>query len=451
MSITTAAPDGLPRTLGPWASVSIVIGITIGSGIFRSPADIAQKVSSPLLMLWLWAAGGVIALCGALSVAELAASLPQTGGFYAYLREGWGRLPAFLFGWSELVLIQASGLGGIAIAFSDYFLQTLGVDPVTHPVVERGLSAGAIAFAAGANILGVNLGAAIVGVSTSVKFSALVVLVGSSLVLGGAHGASLSHLTTSSGGPVALGTLGLALVSVLWAYDGFGDLSFAGGEVENPQKNLPRAIIIGTLVIIATYLITNVAYLYVIPIEVISRSPIVAADVMMALFGRAGGILVSFFVMISTFSSFSGSMLTSPRIFFAMADDGLFFKSIASVHPRYKTPSVAILMVGLVGVALVLSRSFDALVSTFILGSWPFYALSVAAIYRLRRLRPEMPRPYKVVGYPVVPAVFILPVGWLVVNALISEPISTAITLAVILTGVPVFYIFFTADRDGFR
>ena len=451
MSIAARAPERLPRTLGLWASVSLVIGITIGSGIFRSPADIAQRVPSPVWMVGLWAAGGVITLCGALSLAELAAALPQTGGVYAYLREGWGPLPAFLFGWSELVLVQASGLGGIAVAFSDYFLQTFGVDPIAHPIVERGLSAGAIAFAAGANILGVNLGAAIVGVSTTIKFSALIVLIGSSLVLGGAHGASLTHLTASGGAPVAVGSLGLALVSVLWAYDGFGDLSFAGGEVKDPQKNLPRAIIIGTLVIIATYLLTNVAYLYVIPIEVIRGSPIVAADVMMALFGRAGGILVSFFVMISTFSSFSGSMLTAPRIFFAMADDGLFFRVIASVHPRYKTPYVAILMVGLVGVALVLSRSFESLVSTFVLGSWPFYALGVAAIYRLRRVRPELPRPYKVIGYPVVPAVFILPIGWLVVNALISEPISTGITFAVILTGVPVFYIFFSADRDGFR
>jgi amino acid transporter len=451
MSITAAAPDRLQRTLGLWASISLVIGITIGSGIFRSPADIAHKVPSPLLMLGLWAAGGAITLCGALSLAELAAALPQTGGFYAYLREGWGPLPAFLFGWSELVLIQASGLGGIAVAFSDYFLQTFGVDPVRHPVVERGLSAGAIAFAAGANILGVNLGAAIVGVSTTIKLSALVVLVGSSLVLGGAHGASLSHLTMSSGAPIAVDSLGLALVSVLWAYDGFGDLSFAGGEVKDPQKNLPRAIILGTLVIIAIYLLTNAAYLYIIPIEGISRSPIVAADVMMALYGRVGVVLVSFFVMISTFSSFSGSMLTAPRIFFAMADDGLFFKSIAWIHPRYQTPYVAILMVALVGMALVLSRSFEALVSTFVLGSWPFYALSVAAIYRLRRLRPELPRPYKVVGYPVVPAMFIVPVGWLVVNALISEPISTGITFAVILTGVPVYYFFFGAEGDGFR
>ena len=260
MSIAARAPERLPRTLGLWASVSLVIGITIGSGIFRSPAEIAQRVPSPVWMVGLWAAGGVITLCGALSLAELAAALPQTGGVYAYLREGWGPLPAFLFGWSELVLVQASGLGGIAVAFSDYFLQTFGVDPIAHPIVERGLSAGAIAFAAGANILGVNLGAAIVGVSTTIKFSALIVLIGSSLVLGGAHGASLTHLTASGGAPVAVGSLGLTLVSVLWAYDGFGDLSFAGGEVKDPQKNLPRAIIIGTLVIIATYLLTNVAY-----------------------------------------------------------------------------------------------------------------------------------------------------------------------------------------------
>jgi len=434
--------ERLPRTLGFWSSVALVIGITIGSGIFRSPADIAQKVPSPVLVLGLWAAGGAITLCGALSLAELAAALPLTGGFYAYLREGWGRLAAFLFGWSQLVLIQASGLGAIAVAFSDYSLRTFGVDPVTHPIADRGLAAGAIAFAAGANIVGVNLGAAI-GVSATAKFSALVVLVGSSLVLGGAHGASLSHLTTSSGAPIAAGGVGLALVSVLWAYDGFGDLSFAGGEVKDPQKNLPRAIIAGTLAIIAIYLLTNVAYLYVMPIEAVGRSPLVAADVMLALFGPVGVVLVSLFVMISTFSSLNGSMLTSPRIFFAMGDDGLFFKAIARVHPHYQTPYVAILLTAFMGIALVLSRSFEALANTFVLGAWPFYALGVAAIYRLRRRRPEMPRPYKVIGYPVVPAVFILPVAWFASNALVNEPISTGITLAVILAGVPVYYIFF--------
>ena len=439
----TSYTTGLPRRLGLWSSVALVIGITIGSGIFRSPAGIARLVPSPLLMLGLWVAGGVITLCGALSLAELAASMPETGGFYAYLREGWGRLAGFLFGWSQLVLIRASALGGIAVAFGDYFLRSFGVDPVTHVLAARGLSASAIAFAAAVNIIGVNLGAAIVGVSTVAKFSALAVLIVAALVLGGSHGASLSHLTTATGAPIGIGSLGLALVSVLWAYDGFGDLSFAGGEVKDPQRNLPRAIIIGTLAIIGIYLLTNVAYLYVIPIEAVGRSPLVAADTMMALFGRVGVALVSLFVMISSFSSLNGSMLASPRIFFAMADDGLFFQSIARVHPRFKTPHVAILLAAVLGMALVLSRSFEALTNTFVLAIWPFYAMSVAAIYRLRRLRPEMTRPYKVVGYPIVPAIFILSVVGFVANALVNDTLNTAVTFALILAGIPVYYVAF--------
>ena len=347
----------LPRTLGLWSSVALVIGITIGSGIFRSPAGIAQKVPSPALMLALWVVGGLITLCGALSLAELAAALPQTGGFYAYIREGWGRRAAFLFGWAELVLIRASALGGIAVVFGEYLLRSIGIDPVEHYVVARTLSAAAIGFAACANIIGANVGAAIVGVSTLAKFLALVLLVGASFALGGGRGASLTHLTASASGPIALGAMGLALVSVLWAYDGWGDLSFAAGEVKNPQRNLPRAIILGTLALIAIYVLTNIAYLYVIPITEIAdpRTPLVAADTMMALFGQTGVVLVSVFVMISSFSSLNGSMLASPRVFFAMADDGLFFDAIAKVHPRFKTPYVAILLAAVLGMALVMT------------------------------------------------------------------------------------------------
>jgi basic amino acid/polyamine antiporter, APA family len=439
----------LPRTLGLWSSVALVIGITIGSGIFRSPAGIAQKVPSPALMLALWVVGGLITLCGALSLAELAAALPQTGGFYAYIREGWGRRAAFLFGWAELVLIRASALGGIAVVFGEYLLRSIGIDPVEHYVVARTLSAAAIGFAACANIIGANVGAAIVGVSTLAKFLALVVLVGASFALGGGRGASVTHLTASASGPIALGAMGLALVSVLWAYDGWGDLSFAAGEVKNPQRTLPRAIILGTLALIAIYVLTNIAYLYVIPITEIAdpRTPLVAADTMMALFGQTGVVLVSVFVMISSFSSLNGSMLASPRVFFAMADDGLFFDAIAKVHPRFKTPYVAILLAAVLGMALVMSRSFEALTETFVLAIWPFYALGIAAIYRLRRLRPEMPRPYKAIGYPVVPAIFILSVAAFVLNALISDPIPTALTFALIFAGLPVYHFAF-AGRD---
>ena len=202
-----------------------------------------------------------------------------------------------------------------------------------------------------------------------------------------------------------------------------------------------------SIALITIYVLTNVAYLYVSPIDAVGRSPLVAADTMMALFGRTGVVLVSLFVMISSFSSLNGSMLASPRIFFAMADDGLFFRPIARVHPRFKTPYVAILLAAVLGMALVLSRSFEALTNTFVLAIWPFYALSVAAIYRLRRLRPEMPRPYRVIGYPVVPALFIASVIWFVVNALVHDTRNTALTFALILAGIPVYYVAFRHTR----
>jgi amino acid transporter len=440
--------DALPRTLGLWSSVALVIGITIGSGIFRSPAGIAQRVPNPVVMLLLWAGGGAITLCGALSLAELAAALPETGGLYVYLREGWGRLAAFLFGWSELVLIRANALGGIAVVFGEYLLRSVGVDPIEHYIAARGLSAAAIAFAAAANIRGANLGAAIVGVATWAKFAALALLAGSAFMLGSRHGAIVANLTTGTAAPLRVGSMGLALVSVLWAYDGWADLSFASGEVKNPHRNLPKAIILGTLAIIGLYMATNAAYLYVNPIARVAESRLVAADTMAALFGQAGVALVSVFVMISSFSSLNGSMLASPRVFFAMADDGLFFETIARVHPRFRTPYIAILLAGLLGMALVLSRSFEALTDTFVLAIWPFYALAVAAIYRLRRRRAGMARPYRAIGYPVVPAVFVASVAAFVVNAFVTEPIPTIITFALILAGVPVYRIAF-AGRDS--
>src|SRR5258708_5229713 len=312
--------ERLPRTLGLWSSVALVVGITIGSGIFRSPAGIAQKVPHPTVMLGLWVLGGAITLCGALSLGELAAALPETGGLYAYLREGWGRLPAFLFGWSELILIRANALGGIAVVFGEYLLRSAGIDPVEHYIVARCLSAAAIAFAATANIRGANIGAFIVGIATWAKFAAVLVLALSAFVLGSHHGATLAHLSTGTGAAIGFSSMGLALVSILWAYDGWADLSFASGEVKDPARNLPRAIIIGTIAIIVIYLLTNVAYLYVNPIEDVAKSRLVAADTMFAVFGQTGVILVSLFVMISSFSSLNDSMLASPPLFFAMAD-----------------------------------------------------------------------------------------------------------------------------------
>lgn len=428
----------LPRRLGLWSSIGIVIGITIGGGIFRTPASVAGRVADPVMVLAVWAAGGLIVLCGALAFAELAAAMPETGGVYVYLREGWGRPAAFLYGWSQAVLIRAAALGGISSVFGEYCLRSFGIDPIVHAAWADYLAAAAIVAASVANILGVRVGAAFTGLSTIAKFGALTLLVVAAFALGGGHGASLSHLA-SSGAPPGAGMFGLALISVLWAYDGFADLSFAGGEVTDPQRTLPRAIILGTTAVIVIYLLANLAYLYVIPLARLRTSPLIAADTMAALFGPIGVSFVAVVVMISTFGSLMGSMLAAPRIFFAMADDGLFFRSLAAVHPTWRTPWLAIALAGLLGVAMVMTQTFEQLTDTFVLAMWPFYALAVAAVYRLRRTQPHLRRPYKVLGYPVVPAVFIAGALYLVINAIATDPLWTTVVFSVVLAGLPVY------------
>ena len=450
MTTRASAPahTQLARRLGLWSSIGIVVGITIGSGIFRTPASIATRVPDPMLMMSVWLLGGAITMCGALSIAELAGSLPHTGGLYVYLREGWGRLLAFLFGWAELVLIRASAVGAIATVFGEYLLRSAGLDPSAHAGMADALAAAAIVFAALANIRGVQIGAAIVGLSTVAKFGALAFLVFASFLLGGGRGASAAHFTTG-GSAVEAGLFGLALISVLWAYDGFADLSFASGEVDNPQRNLPRAIIFGTLAIVVIYLSANAAYLYVNPIGRLGQSPLIAADTMSVLFGQIGVAIVSVVVMISAFGSLNGSMLASPRVFFAMADEGLFFRAVAKVHRQFKTPYVAILLAAALGVSFVLLRTFEQLADTFVLSIWPFYAFGVGAIYRLRASRPDLPRPYRTIGYPVVPAIFIAGVLYLVLNALVTDPVWTSVTFAIVLAGIPVYYLAFATRPEA--
>jgi APA family basic amino acid/polyamine antiporter len=432
----------LVRRLGLWSSIGIVIGITIGGGIFRTPASIATRVPEPTMMLAVWVIGGLLVLCGALAFAELSASMPETGGMYVYLREGWGRPYAFLYGWAQVVMIRAAALGGISSVFGEYFLRVFGIDPGLHPAWADYLAAGAIIFAAGVNIRGVKLGALFTGLSTITKFGALTLLVIESFLLGGSSGGNWSNLAPTET-PVQAGLFGLALISVLWAYDGFADLSFASGEVTDPQRNLPRAIIFGTLAIIAIYVSANLAYLYMNPIEKIQGSRLIAADTMSSMFGQAGVAFISVVVMISTFGSLMGSMLASPRIFFAMADDRLFFKPIAAVHPQWNTPWVAITLAAVLGVAMVMTQTFEQLTDTFVLAMWPFYGLSVAAIYRLRRSQPHLSRPYKVIGYPFVPAVFIAAAFYLVINAIIAEPLWTSVVFGVVLLGLPVYWAMF--------
>jgi amino acid transporter len=421
-----------------WSAVAVLVGSTIGSGIFRTPAIIATRVPAPWPMLGVWVLGGLLALCGALTYAELAAMFPRSGGVFVYVREGFGRLPAFLFGWTELILIRASALGAIATPFAEYLLRSLGFDlarPDAAAAVHY-VAALAIAITATLNYVGVRWSAAVLNVTTLAKYSALVLLV--VLAFGSGRG-DVTHFTASAG-PLSGGLFGLALVSVLWAYDGWGDLSFVGGEVRDPERNLPRALILGTAAIIAIYLLVNAAYLYLLPLGQVAQSPLVAADAAQLLVGRVGVGIIAVVVMVSTFSTLLGSMLTAPRIFFAMADDGLFFRSVARVHPRFQTPSVAIALTGLLGVVYVLARTFEQLADQFVVAIFPFYALAAAAVFVLRRRRPDAPRPVRVLGYPAVPLLFVLASFLILGNALVEHPGATGLAFLIILAGIPVYH-----------
>src|SRR5450631_2593810 len=376
----------LERRIGFWSAVAVVIGSTIGSGIFRSPAGIADKLPGPLPMLAVWAAGGVFALCGALTLAEIASALPETGGMYVFCRDGWGRLAGFLFGWGQFTMIRAASLGAIAIVFAEYFFRVIGQNPLAPDRVMfvRWFAAFAIALTAGFNVLGVRLAASVSNVTVIAKYGGLVFIVLVALFIGLPKTGGYFTPAAPSGS-FTMAAFGLALVSTLWAFDGWADLAYNAGEVKDPAKNLPRALIGGTLLVVAIYLAANVAYLAVLPIEKIRVSKLVAADAAQVVLGTAGAVFVSVTVMISTFGTLNTVLFTSPRVFFAMAADRLFFRTVASVHPRFGTPWVSILMTAGLGVVFVLSRSFEQLADVFVTAFLPFYALAVASIFRLRK------------------------------------------------------------------
>lgn len=437
-----AAPT-LQRRIGLWTAIAVVIGSTIGSGIFRSPAGIADKLPGPLPMLSVWVVGGIFALCGALTIAEVASALPQTGGIYVFVRDGWGRLPAFLLGWGQLVMIRAASLGAIAITFSEYLHRVIGIDPVApeHVMQVRIGAAIAILLTGTFNILGVRLGSVVTNVTTLAKYGGLMFIVLIAFAIGWPRTGGYFTAAVPAAS-ITTTAFGLALVSTLWAFDGWADLSYAAGEVKDPQRTLPRALIGGTLMVIAIYLLANVAYLAVMPIEEIRTSKLVAADVAQRLIGPGGVVFVAVTVMLSTFGTLNASLFTTPRIFFAMADDKLFFPVVARVHPRFETPWVAIALTAGLGAIFVLLRSFEQLADAFVTAFLPFYALAVAAIFRLRQ-RPDYKPSFRVPLYPVVPLLFVVSVIYLLANGFIN-PASRWMTVSVfgvLLAGVPVYYL----------
>ena len=343
-----------------------------------------------------------MALFGALTLAELAGALPRSGGIFAYLLETFGPLPAFVFGWTELTVIRASALGATATIFAEY----VGYYVALTPGQVRYVAAAAIVAIGALNYFGAQRAAVLMSFSTAGKFAAVLAL---GLLAFTAGTGSASHFSPLWGSGLNLSLLGTALIPVLWTYDGWADLSFMGGEVRNPQRTLPLALVLGTVCVMLAYVVVNLGFMYLLPLPQMAQSKLIAATAAehIPLLGNAGASLIAAVVLVSSISGLNGSMMTGPRIFFAMAEQGLFFRARSPrVAANSARPSVAIWLATALGVVYVLTNGFAQLADRFILGIWPFYALCVAGVFVLRRRRPELPRPYRVPGYPVVPALF---------------------------------------------
>ncbi len=416
--------------------VGILVGTVIGSGIFIVPATVAGQVHSPVLMLTVWVVGGILSFFGALAFSELGAMYPHAGGMYVYLRESYGGLISFLFGWTLFLVIESGSIATLSMAFaSKYLPYFVPLGPVGIKTVALVL----IALLTAVNYAGTRYGTRLQNVLMFIKFAAIV---GISLVVLGLGRGSADHFVTPAAPPFSGGLMssfGVALVATLWAYKGWEAATFTAGEMKDPQRNLPLGLFAGTLLVIGLYLLANVAYLWVLPAPDIARSSRIAADAMQSAVGAAGAGVVAFVILLSITGAANGNLLTAPRVFYAMASDGVFFRQFARVHPRFVTPYVSILATGAWAAALSLSGTFEQLAAYVIFGQWIFFGLTVAGVIILRRRRPDVPRPYRTWGYPATPIVFIAAALFISINSLIAQPLNALAGLGIILLGIPAY------------
>lgn len=435
-----AGGDGLPRRLGVWSAAAAAVGLTIGSGIFRVPATVAAESGSVGAIALVWILGGVITLCGALTIAELAAAFPRAGGIYVYLREAYGPMAAFLFGWSWF-FIRSAASAGTALVFVAY----LGTFVPLDGLAQRAAAVGLIVLVGAANYRSVRLGAAIQDASTLAKVLAILLAAAAIFALGEARGGAFAVAPTFA--PAGAGGIGLALVAALFAYDGWIAATLIAGEVRDPGRALPRALAWGTAIIVITYLTINVAYLYALPLADLAASKAVAVDAMTRVSGPGGAAVIAALVMLSTFGGLNAGLMTGPRVYYAMAEDGLFFRRVAAVHPRFGTPHVAVVMLVVLTALNASVRTFEQLAEAFVLLLYPFLALTVAAVFVLRRRRPDLERPYRTTGYPLVPAIFLVGTVAMMGNALLERPAATLLAAGIVALGVPVYFAWSARSR----
>lgn len=423
--------------------IAVTMGVMIGSGIFRTPSSIAQMTGSVGGIALIWIAGGLVTLCLALCLAELATMFPRAGGIYVYLHEAYGPAVAFVFGWTFLIINPAQW-AAITIIFADY----VGAFMPLTASGKRLVASALIVCVSAANYFSLRFASAIQNFTTASKALALAVISLLLLTLGNGSGGALAQPAQWS--LPGLGAVGVAIVAVLWPYEGVASSCALSGEVRDPARTLPRALILSVLGVMTLYLLINAAYLHVLPFAVVAGSGFVAAEAMQSVAGSAGAAFISACVLLSTFGAIAATAIVDPRVFYAMARDGLFFKRIGAVHPRYRTPHIAIVVSAALAIVYLWVRTFEELAAQFILGLWLFYALAVLAVIVLRFRRPDSARPYRTVGYPIVPAVFVLCAAGLLVSALIELPAISLINLGVTAAGIP-FYFIWKLRRAGDR
>ncbi len=427
-------PD-LKRQLGLFDATMINVGTIIASAIFIVPAQIALQLHATSLTVAVWVVGGIVSLLGALSIAELAAAMPEAGGGFAYLREAYSPVWGWLYGWANGVVINPASIAAIAVGFAGYLGHFV-------PLADAGIKTVAIVSIVALtalNILGVKAGAITQNVLTLIKIATVVALIGIGLALPGGSTANFEPIWPPGEGHL-LGPFGIAMVAVLWAYDGWIETTYVGSEVIAPERNLPRAIIYSALFCMALYILVTVSFTYVLGPERVATSRLVASDAARVTLGAVGAGLVAAAIMVSTLGANNGIILTAARIPYAMARDGLLYAAIGKVHPRWLTPANSLVVQAVISIALALTGQYDWLYTYVVVAQFVFYALMCGAVIRLRRRRADLPRPYRAWGYPVTPILFIGFSVWLVANTIREDPVNSAVAAGLIVLGLPLYF-----------
>lgn len=427
---------GLVRALGLWDSVSLIMGIMVGSGIFLMAGAIALQLESVAAVVAVWAFGGLLSLSGAVALSELGAALPAAGGLYVYLNRIYGPAVGFVYGWSVVALIHAGGLATLAAAIGLYVGPMLGLTLVGQKLLQLGC----LALFVAVNCLGVTVGKWVQNGLTAAKIGGLVVMTGL-LYSRGSAGLLAEHWAPRGGGG-SWAAFGVALLAVLWAYDGWHFVSFAAGEVRRPERTIPLALLIGTALTLLIYLLVNVAYYAVLSPAEIRASSRVAATAVEHAFGGGAALLISLLITVSILGAINGITLGAARVGFAMAKDGLFFRSFARLSPRSHTPVVATVAQGVLAAVFTLVGSFQQLFTSYVFTSWIFYGLAVAGVMVLRRREPELPRPYRCPWYPVTPVFFVVATLGIVVSTFVASFWQATLGVGLILLGLPLYLVF---------